>query len=297
MFEPLKLFAFEKTALVIIEGLYLISVIFYSPPVLSTKKILKALGLAFHILAALLTAGFLVMRFFVTGHAPFVVFYEAIVFLAFSVSFVFLILSWRKGVFGFGRGAAGLSWLLTLIALIQRLVNQSGTYPRYLVPQLSSSLFEPHAATAFIAYACFTLSFFAALTSLVTTRNDAKLERRSTAEFFLWPGLVIYTISLILGGQAYFMTRGTWWTWEPKWISSLAVWLLFVTALALRSSKGKETIGDDTLPHGKKREEQRGPVTERQKGRDVLFSWLVIAGFVVTLLTFLAANSGSHKFL
>ncbi len=297
MFEPLKLFAFEKTALVIIEGLYLISVIFYSPPSLSTKKILKALGLAFHILAALLTAGFLVMRFFVTGHAPFVVFYEAIVFLAFSVSFAFLILSWGKGVFGFGRGAAGLSWILTLIALIQRLVNQSGTYPRYLIPQLSSSLFEPHAATAFLAYACFTLAFFASLTSLISTKNDTKLERRSVAEFFLWPGVILYTVSLIFGAAAAQKAWGSWWMREPKWISSLAVWLLFVTALVLRSSMGKETIGDDTQPHGKNREEQRGPVPGRQKGRGVLFSWLVIMGFVVMLLTFLAANSGSHKFL
>ncbi len=154
MFDPLALFAFEKTALVIIEALFLISVIFYSPPVSKNKKLLKSLGFALHILATLLTAGFLVMRFFVTGHAPFVVFYEAVVYFAFSVSLVFLALSWHKGAFGFGRGAAAFSWALTFIALIQRLVDQSGTYPRYLVPRLSSSWFEPHAATAFLAYAC-----------------------------------------------------------------------------------------------------------------------------------------------
>lgn len=297
MFEPLKLFAFEKTALVIIEGLYLISAIFYSPPAMKTKKLLKAVGLAFHILATLLTAGFLVMRFFVTGHAPFVVFYEAIVFLAFSVSLVFLILSWRKGVFGFGRGASILSWLLTLIALIQRLLDQSGTYPRYLVPQLSSSWFELHAATAFLAYACFVLASFAAVTSLTTTRNEAKLERRSVTEFFLWPGVILFTVSLILGALASQKALGAWWIWEPKQTGSLTIWSLFVLALVLRKGKaaGLAAGGQKTPLSGEGRDK---PATgQRKGGGGVLFAWLTIAGFLAMLLTFLAANSGSHKFL
>jgi ABC-type transport system involved in cytochrome c biogenesis permease subunit len=300
VFEPLKLFAFEKTALVVIEGLYLISAIFYSPPAMKTKKLLKAIGFAFHILAVLLTAGFLLMRFFVTGHAPFVVFYEALVFLAFSISFAFLIFSWRKGVFGFGRGASGLSWLLTVVALIQRLVDQSGTYPRYLVPQLSNSLFEPHAATAFLAYGFFTLAFFTALTSLTTSRKEVKAERRSAAEFFLWPGVIIFTASLILASSASESAWGTWWMWEPKWIGSLAVWLLFVAALALRRSKERETASGRiavTPPRGKEGEVQEGLEAGRQKGGGGLFSLLVIAGFLAVLLTFLFANSRNHKFL
>lgn len=270
MLDPFKLFAFERTALPIMEALFLLAAIFYSPPAMSNKKLLKTAGFVIHIAATAIVAGFLVMRFFITGHAPFVVLYETLVYFAFSVSLVFLVLSWRKDSFGYGRGAAIFSWILLLAALIKRLVDQSGTYPRYLSPALTNALFEPHAAVAFPAYALFALAFMAAFTSLTASDKEKREQRQSLAEFYLWPGIILFVISAGLGAMASRTFFGFWWSWEAKQIAAIAIAVIFALALITRSSKGK---------------------TAR------LFPWLVLLGFVVVILTWLATNSGLHKFL
>ncbi|TET22932.1 MAG: hypothetical protein E3J71_04155 [Candidatus Stahlbacteria bacterium] len=270
MFDPLTAFTLERPLLIILSTLYGLALVFYCPPKINAKRAIKITGLALHITALLIHSFVLFLRFSSTRHAPFAGLYETLLFVSWSTSFVFLLLSWKRGAFGYGRAAAATSWIVIFACLMLHVFAYEKVVPRYLPAVLHTSpWFELHTAPALLAYALFTLAFFAALTSLGGNK-EVRPVRRSVASFYLWPGMILFTASLGLGGAASRLAWGSWWVWNPKSAFSLITWGLFFLALLLR---------------GEKRWAKR------------VFPWLMIAGFAAMIFTYLFMNKGLHNFL
>lgn len=270
MFDPLTAFTLERPLLIILSTLYGLALVFYSPPKIKAKQAVKIAGLAMHILALLVHSFLLYLRFSSTGHAPFAGLYGTMLFVSWSTSFVFLVLSWKREAFGYGRGAALCSWIVIFTCLMLHIFAYKNVVPRYLPAILNTSpWFELHTAPALLAYALFTLAFFAALTSL-GGKEEARLVRGSMAEFYLWPGMILFTASLVLGAAASRLAWGSWWIWNAKSAFSLVTWGLFFLALASRCEKR---------------------LSKRA------FPWLVIAGFAAMIFTFFFTNKGLHDFM
>jgi ABC-type transport system involved in cytochrome c biogenesis permease subunit len=270
MFDPLTAFTLERPLLIILSTLYGLALVFYCPPKVKTKQAIKITGLALHILAILIHSFLLFLRFSSTGHAPLTGLYETLLSISWSASFVFLVLSWKRGAFGYGRASASVSWAIIFACLILHVFAYEKVVPRYLPPILHTSpWFELHTAPALLAYGLFTLAFFAALTSL-GGKDEVRPVRRSVASFYLWPGMILFTASLGLGGAASRLAWGSWWMWNPKSAFSLLTWGLFFLALVSRGEK---------------------------RWAKSAFPWLVIAGFAAMIFTYLFTNKGLHDFL
>jgi ABC-type transport system involved in cytochrome c biogenesis permease subunit len=270
MFDPLTAFTLERPLLITLSTLYGLALVFYSPPKMKAKQAVKITGLVLHILALLVHSFLLYLRFSSTGHAPFAGLYETLLFVSWSTSFVFLVLSWKREAFGYGRAATAISWIVIFTCLMLHIFAYEKVVPRYLAAILNTSpWFELHAAPALLAYGLFTLAFFAALTSL-GGKDEARPVRRSVVEFYLWPGMVLFTASLVLGAAASRLAWGSWWIWNAKSAFSIVTWGLFFLAL---------------LTRGEKRWAKRA------------FPWLVIVGFAAMIFTLFFTNKGLHDFL
>ena len=271
-FDPLKLYMTEKIILAILSTFYATTLMLYSPPKtsLKNKNRIKKAGFILHILALLANTAMLFMRFLVVWHAPFASLYESLIFLAWAISFIFLISSWYKPAFGYGRAATLSSWIIILASLIIHITNQAATVPRYLPPVLNSIWFGAHALPAFLAYACFILSFMITLSSLTSTEYEVRKKRRAIAEFYLWPGVILFTIALTLGAIASRQAWGNWWIWNKKSVFSLLTWGLFIMAILSRRNRYSAKI---------------------------VFPIFIILGFIAMFYTYFFANSGLHNFL
>jgi heme exporter protein C len=93
-------------------------------------------------------------------------------------------------------------------------------------------IFYYHVPAAIAAYALFTLNFVASLLFLWKRRETADVWAVSSAEV----GLVFATVVLITGPIWGRFAWNTWWAWEPRLISFLILWLLYVSYMILRKS-------------------------------------------------------------
>lgn len=269
MIDAQTAFNLERPLLIALSTLYGLALVFYSPPAMKAAGKMKRAGWIIHLCALLVHSFLLYARITTTGHAPLSSLYETLLALSWSVSFVFIVLSWRRHTFGYGRAASLISWTGTLAGLLLYVFAPGMVIPRYLPAMLGSPFFEAHAATSFLAYGCFILAFFAALTSLWAKKPTGS-ERRRVAEFYLWPGIILFTLSLSLAGAACMLTWGTMWRWGAKTILSVTIWGFFFLALV---SRGNKRWGKAAFP------------------------FLVVAGFLAMVLTYLFANQGFHDFI
>ncbi|MBD3285777.1 hypothetical protein GF359_04890 [candidate division WOR-3 bacterium] len=269
MIDALTAYNLEKPLLAVLSTFYGLALLFYSPPRVKFKRSVKLAGFGMHLFAFLAHTFLLYLRVLSTGRMPFFGTYEALLCVSWCVSFAFVAMIWKQETFGYGRGATGVSWIIVFIAFMIRLFAPEVTAPRYLPPVLNSAYFIWHVIPGFVAYGFFTMAFFTALTSFVSDEKT-KIKRRALAELYLWPGVMLFTVSLGLGAVWSRLGWGQWFVPEPKLIFSVITLGVFTLALGLRHSKGAGHKG---------------------------FPWLVILGFALTVFTFLGTNRGLHAFM
>ena len=271
MIDGLTAFRLERLVLAIISTFYGLSFLFYCPPRIKAKQTIRVIGFGMHLFALVAHAFLLYLRVSSSQRAPFFGTYESLIASSFAVSLVYFVFVWRKQSFGYGRAAAGVSWLGIFSAFMMNcFASYAAIGPRFLPPVLNSVYFEFHAVSAFLAYGCFTLAFFAAVTSFNVVDDSVKANRLAISEFYLWPGLILFTAALVLGAAWSQNAWGQWWIWTPKFTFSLITWGVFLLALALRHSKGTQRRG---------------------------FPWLVILGYALVLFTFFGTNRNPHNFM
>ncbi len=182
------------------------------------------------------------------GHAPLSNLYESLVFAAWAIMLVYLILEVRTKQRALGVFPALFAFLAMAYASFS---PQMDSKIQPLVPALKSNWLIAHVVTCFLGYAAFAVSCgISALYLLRQTQTDNPHPKgifavlpvpKQLEEFnyqmivfgFLWLSLGIITGS-IWANSAW----GTYWSWDPKETWSLITWLVYAALLHARSMQG-----------------------------------------------------------
>ncbi|SHK41094.1 c-type cytochrome biogenesis protein CcsB [Thermocrinis minervae] len=206
-------------------------------------------------------------------HPPWSNLFEALTFWAFMVGVLYLILELKYHVRLLGALVVPVSFLLSLFADVYAVKEITP-----LIPALRSYWLYFHVVTAFLGYAGFTVAFGGALLYLVKEKfpNLSFLPSKDLLEEISYKAVVlvfpVWTLSIILGSLWAYEAWGGYWSWDPKEVWSLIVWLFFGAYLHARQMlgwKGKRT------------------------------SWMLVFGYITVLICFFAINlffPGLHSY-
>ncbi|MDC8003824.1 cytochrome c biogenesis protein CcsA [Aureisphaera galaxeae] len=213
--------------------------------IFGNNKVLRGFILLFKvciwILFLLMTAG-LIMRWYISGHAPWSDAYESILYVSWATLFFGLAFG-RKSDLTISATAfvasmllwvAHMSWLDPAIANLQ--------------PVLDSYWLMIHVAVIVASYGPFTLGMIlgavALLLMLLTNSKNKKRmdlsikEITIITEMALTVGLVMLTIGNFLGGQWANESWGRYWGWDPKETWALISIMIYAFVIHMRLIPG-----------------------------------------------------------
>jgi cytochrome c-type biogenesis protein CcsB len=218
------------------------------------------------------------------GRAPLSNLYESIVFFAWSILLVYILvdLKYRQpaiGAFVVPFAFLGMTWA--------QLGLNDAIDP--LVPALQSNWLTYHVITCFLGYAAFAVACGVSIMYLIKAGKEEKTPDSSPAGgiLALFPstrilddinykaimiGFPLLSLGIITGAAWANYAWGTYWSWDPKETWSLIVWFVYAAFLHARFTRGWA---------GKKA------------------AWLSIAGFAATIFCYLGVNlvlSGLHSY-
>ena len=210
-------------------------------------------------------------------HPPWSNLFEALTFWSFVAGLVYLIIEKKYGFKVLGAFVAPLLAFTSGFAIFK--ANQEITP---LMPALRSYWLYLHVITAFTGYAGFTVAFGGAVAYLLkeyfpnSKLLNKLLPSKSVLDEITYKSIAIvfpiWTASIILGAAWANEAWGGYWSWDPKEVWSLIVWLFFGAYLHARQLMG-------------------------WKGKKV--AWLVVFGFITVLICFFAVNlyfPGLHSY-
>lgn len=258
--------------------LYLSGVIFHRRSLLLWGSVTGAAALAIQL------AG-IILRWWESyqigyGHAPLSNLYESLVFAAWAIMLIYLVMEYRTKQRALGVFPALFAFLAMAYASFSTGVS-SKIQP--LLPALKSNWLIAHVVTCFIGYAAFAVSFgisilYIARKSTKETSGGAHSllpDLRQLDEFnyqmvlfgFLW-----LSLGIITGSVWADLAWGAYWSWDPKETWSLITWLIYAALLHARTMKG---------------------------WRGSRVAWLSIIGFGCVLFTYFGVNfllGGLHSY-
>ena len=214
------------------------------------------------------------------GHAPLSNLYESLVFAAWAIMLIYLVMEYRTKQRALGVFPALFAFLAMAYASFSTGVS-SKIHP--LLPALKSNWLIAHVVTCFLGYAAFAVScgisilYIARNSKQETTGGASSLlpDLRQLDELnyqmvlfgFLW-----LSLGIITGSVWADLAWGTYWSWDPKETWSLITWLIYAALLHARNMKG---------------------------WRGSRVAWLSIIGFVCVLFTYFGVNfllGGLHSY-
>lgn len=215
------------------------------------------------------------------GRAPLTNLYESLVFFAWTIAVVYLVLEAKFKIRTIGAFVTPFPFIIMAYASL----NPKDIQP--LVPALQSNWLISHVVTCFVGYAAFAVSFGISILYLFKARAE-NISAKSTALFWSYIpsssaldeigyktiaiGFPLLTIGIVTGAFWANVAWGTYWSWDPKETWSLIVWLIYAAYLHARITRGWR---------GKKA------------------AVLSIAGFAATIFCYLGVNlilSGLHSY-
>ena len=214
------------------------------------------------------------------GHAPFSNLYESLIFFAWTLILLYLIVEWRTKNRTLGVFVTPLAFLAMAYASFSPNIK-SGIQP--LIPALKSNWLTAHVITCFFGYAAFGLSF--GLSSMYLLKR-LDTQNRNNIFLRLIPrqgilddlnyqmvviGFLMLTLGIITGSVWAHSAWGSYWTWDPKETWSLITWLVYASVIHSRLVRG-------------------------WKGKKIAI--LCIIGFLCVLFTYFGVNylAGLHSY-
>lgn len=217
------------------------------------------------------------------GHAPLSNLYESVVFFAWAIVLIYLLIDARYRLRALG--AFVMPFALLAMAWAQ-LDLDSGIAP--LVPALQSNWLLYHVITCFLGYAAFAVACGVSIMYLIKAGHErANGTVHAGGIFSLFPaskvlddlnyraimvGFPLLTLGIITGAAWANYAWGSYWSWDPKETWSLIVWFIYAAFLHARITRG--WVG------------KRAAI-------------LSIAGFAATIFCYLGVNlllSGLHSY-
>jgi len=183
------------------------------------------------------------------GHAPLTNMYESVVFFAWTIVILYLLIEWKFKTKVIGAFAIPFAFLAMAYASFSADISKSISP---LVPALQSNWLIAHVVTCFIGYAAFAVAAGLGLMYLLKSstagdENDDKAKSHTlpplkviddithkTMVFgFIWLSAGIIT-GAIWANSAW----GTYWSWDPKETWSLITWFFYAITLHARYTRG-----------------------------------------------------------
>jgi cytochrome c-type biogenesis protein CcsB len=214
------------------------------------------------------------------GHAPLSNLYESLVFAAWAIMLIYLLMEYRTKERALGVFPALFAFLAMAYASFSTGVS-SKIQP--LLPALKSNWLIAHVVTCFLGYAAFAVSCGISILYIVRTskpetsgsassllpdlRQLDEINYQMVLFGFLW-----LSLGIITGSVWADLAWGTYWSWDPKETWSLITWLIYASLLHARTMKG-------------------------WRGNRV--AWLSIIGFGCVLFTYFGVNfilGGLHSY-
>jgi len=218
------------------------------------------------------------------GHAPLSNLYESVVFFAWTILLIYILLDLKYrqrsvGAFVIPFAFLGMAWA--------QLQLNDAIEP--LVPALQSNWLTYHVITCFLGYAAFAVACGVSIMYLIKVGKEEKNASGSPAGgiLALFPsarilddinyksimiGFPLLSLGIITGAAWANYAWGTYWSWDPKETWSLIVWFIYAAFLHARFTRG-------------------------WVGRRA--AWLSIFGFAATIFCYLGVNlvlSGLHSY-
>ena len=209
----------------------------------------------------------------ITLHAPLSNFYESLIFFAWCLPALGLLVFRRylKGYLG-----ALIAVLSTLLLAYASFGVDSHNKP--LMPALKSNWLLVHVVTCFLGYAAFALAFGSAILYLIQERRprpalpplpalDGLIYRTTVL------GFLLLTLGIVTGAVWAETAWGRYWSWDPKETWSLITWFIYAALLHARLLKGWQ-------------------------GHRI--AWLAVLGFMAVLFTYFGVSfllTGLHSYL
>ncbi|NPA41007.1 MAG: c-type cytochrome biogenesis protein CcsB [Aquificae bacterium] len=209
-------------------------------------------------------------------HPPWSNLFEALTFWSFIAGAVYLVIERRYGFKLIGAFVVPLLFFTSAFAIFKASHEITP-----LMPALRSYWLYLHVVTAFTGYAGFTVAFGGAVAYLIKEHfKDKKfakiLPSKEVLDEITYKSIAIvfpiWTASIILGAAWANEAWGGYWSWDPKEVWSLIVWLFFGAYLHARQLMG-------------------------WRGKRV--AWMVVFGFITVLICFFAINlyfPGLHSY-
>lgn len=207
------------------------------------------------------------------GHVPLSNFYESLIFFAWSIVLLYLMIKWRLKNRTIGVFVLPIAFLLMAYASISKANN--GIEP--LIPALQSNWLTSHVLTCFMGYAAFTVAFALGIMfylKMIFPPDVGKnflfvrlLPAESMLDELMYHsvtmGFLFLTLGIITGSIWAYHAWGAYWSWDPKETWSFITWLIYAMMLHARQIRGWQ-------------------------GRNMAF--LVTIGFGSVLFTYLGVN-------
>jgi cytochrome c-type biogenesis protein CcsB len=181
------------------------------------------------------------------GHAPLSNLYESLIFFAWTIMLLYLIVEWRTKNKILGAFVTPLAFLAMAYASFSPDIN---SHIQPLIPALKSNWLISHVITCFFGYAAFSLSFALSIMYLIK-----RLDKQGSKGIFvkLIPaqdilddlnyqmiviGFLMLTLGIITGSVWAHSAWGTYWSWDPKETWSLITWLIYASVIHSRMVRG-----------------------------------------------------------
>ena len=266
---------------------YLFSTILYAVIFIFKAKKLGPAATIFTVIAFLVQTAGLLLRWQESyqlgyGHAPLTNMYESVVFFAWTIIFMYLLIEWKFKTRVIGAFAVPFAFLSMGLA---PLTSQD---IKPLIPALQSNWLIAHVMTCFVGYAAFAVAAGLGIMYLLRSASIAGgKEKNPDGLLATLPGLKVIddiihktivfgflwlSAGIITGAVWANSAWGTYWSWDPKETWSLITWFVYAGALHARFTKG----------WGGKR-----------------IAWLAIIGFLAVMFTYYGVNyllSGLHSY-
>lgn len=216
------------------------------------------------------------------GHAPMSNLYESLVFFAWTIILLYLIIQYKYKLYLLGAFVTPFAAMGMAYASISPQVNET---IQPLVPALQSNWLISHVITCFLGYAAFAVSCGVSITFILKKRYEDRHKKGGLLASFpsspvldeliyktIAIGFPLLSIGIITGAAWANYAWGTYWSWDPKETWSLITWFIYAAFLHARITRGWRGIKAATLS---------------------------IVGFAAVIFTYLGVNlllSGLHSY-
>jgi len=179
------------------------------------------------------------------GHAPLSNLYESLIFFAFSLTLIYLIIEYKYRNQIIGAFIMPLAFLTMAYASLSPSVSN---HIQPLIPALKSNWLIAHVIACFIGYSAFAVAFGLSLMYLIK-RHEVDPPAGGSGWLELFPGkqaldelthqmvmfgFIFLTAGIITGAVWANSAWGRYWGWDPKETWSLITWLVYAALLHAR---------------------------------------------------------------